>query len=74
MRLFSEFERIVVRGMHVHTRSRRLHVAAHHVQAVADHGARQPVPRHRHRGQHRPRIARRVVGLQRAKVAIIWLS
>ena len=39
MRLFSEFERIVVRGMHVHTRSRRLHVAAHHVQVVADHGA-----------------------------------
>jgi hypothetical protein len=39
-RLLSKFERIVVRGMPVHTRSRRLHVAAHYVQAVADHGAR----------------------------------
>ena len=40
MRLLSEFGHIVVRGVHVHTRSRRLHVAAHHVQAIADDGAR----------------------------------
>ena len=54
-------------GVHLHAGLRRLDVAADHVQALADDGARQSVARHRHRRQYRPSVARRIVRFQRAE-------
>jgi hypothetical protein len=42
-----ELESIVFFAVDVHAGARRLHIAADHVQAVADDGAGQPVTRYR---------------------------
>ena len=44
-------------------RARGLDHPAHQVKLVADHGARNPVTRHRHRGQRQPGIGCRVIRL-----------
>src|SRR5437879_5614324 len=45
---------------------RRLGVAAHRIEPVADHSGGESVARMRHRGQHLPAIERGVVGFDRA--------
>src|SRR5947207_3791905 len=62
-----ELESVVRVAVHLHAGTGRLHIAADHVQTVADHGARQAVSRHRQRRQHGPAVACRVVCLQRAE-------
>src|SRR3954463_12513786 len=62
-----EFVSVVRVGMDVHPGAGGLHVAAHHVKALADHGAGEAVARDRHGSQRLPRVRDRIVGLERAK-------
>src|SRR5256885_9087826 len=62
-----EFVGVVRVGINVHARAGRLHIPAHHVKALADHGASEAVARDRHRPQGLPGVRRRIVGLERAE-------
>src|SRR5437762_3088457 len=44
---------------------RRLGVAAHRIEAVADHSGGETMARMRHRGQHLPAVERGIVGFDR---------
>src|SRR6266849_3347043 len=53
--------------MDVHPGARRLHVAAHHMQAVADDGPGESMAPYGHVGKDRPAVRRRVVRFERAE-------
>src|ERR1700740_799865 len=62
--LASELIGVVRVGLAVRAAQRRLRVAAYHVQAVAEHRARQAVARGGHRRPRAPGVRRRGVGLE----------
>src|SRR5438309_3508826 len=56
---------VVRLGVDVHPGARRLHVAAHHMQAVADNRPGKSMAPYRHVGKDRPAIRRRVIRFER---------
>src|SRR5712692_460720 len=62
-----ELQRLVERHGGMRAAAGRLRVAAHGVEAIADHADREAVPGMRHRRHDLPAVDRRVVGLDRAE-------